>query len=181
MISKLRKYSAFTLVELLAVVFIISLFVLSATVNLYGVLNRNTFAAQAREFVSTMEMAAAAAAQSSRRYEVIIDLTEQFYVLREITSSDLSEILMEDIIVDNDFSVNCIALEVYFDDGDYTNEGRAKFRAGHSGWQYGGKIVLLGNDGREYSVLVNRISRTVKLEEGNSLMLEPRFEEEMLF
>ena len=164
---------AFTLTELIVVLLIIWLFVLLAVMNLSGLLIRNTFRARVQEFVSTMQMAANAAAESNRRYEVIIDLTEQSYVLRQITMPDLTQFLEEEIIVNNDFGDNCRVSYVFFDDGDYTNDGRAKFRAGHSGWQYGGKIVLLDENEQEYSVVVNRLSRVITLKEGDVELLVP--------
>ncbi len=171
----------FTLTETIVAVVIISLFVLLAQMSLLGVLRRGTFKAQVQEFVSTMQMAASAAAQSDRRYEVIVDLTEQSYLLRQITSPDLSDVLEEEIIVENDFSDNCWVAYVEFDDGDYTNEGRAKFRAGHAGWQYGGKIVLLDRAEQPYSVVVNRINRIITLREGDVELLMPRAKEDVPF
>ncbi len=177
----LNANPGFTLTESIVVVLIISLFVLMAMTNLFGLLGKNTFKAQAQELVSTMQMAASAAAQSDRRYEVIIDLTEQTYMLRQITTPDISEVLDEEIIVENDFSDNCSVVYVLFDDGEYTNEGRAKFRAGRSGWQYGGKIVLFDKNEQEYSVVVNRLNRIITLKEGDVELLMPRDKNEMLF
>jgi hypothetical protein len=117
--------------------------VLLAQVNFFSLLTKNTFKTQVQELVSAMQMAASAAAESNKRYEVIIDISEQGYVLREITSPDLSEILDDEIIVSQEFGPVCRIAYVLFDDGEYTNEGRAKFRAGRAGWQYGGRIVLL--------------------------------------
>ncbi|MCK4753394.1 MAG: prepilin-type N-terminal cleavage/methylation domain-containing protein [Planctomycetes bacterium] len=171
----------FTLTELLVVVMMISLFVLMAVVNLYGLLERNTFRAQAHEFVSTMQMAVAAAAESDRKYEVIIDITGQNYILRQITSTKLSVVLEEEIIVQNDYSENCRVAYVEFDDGEFTNESRAKFRASRSGWQYGGKIVLLDSHDKAYSVVVNRINRMVTLEEGEVALLTPKREDEVVY
>ncbi len=175
------RIQGFTLTETIVAVVIISLFVLLAQMSLLGVLRRGTFKAQARELVSTMQMAASAAAQSDRRYEVIIDLTEQSYLLRQITSPDLSEVLEEEIIVENDFSDNCWVAYVEFDDGDYTNEGQARFRAGHAGWQYGGKIVLLDRAEQPYSVVVNRINRIITLREGDVELLVPKAKNEVPF
>ncbi len=175
------KCSAFTLTELIVVVVLVSLFVLLAQMNLFGLLTRSKFKAQAQELVSTMQRAASAAAESDRRYEIIIDLAEQNYLLREITSPDLSEILEEEIISKQDFSENCRAVYVLFDDGDYTNEGRAKFRAGRSGWQYGGRIVLLDKDERPYSIVVNRLNRVVALKEGEVGLLLPKSKDEVPF
>jgi competence protein ComGC len=174
---------AFTLTELMVVLLIIWLFVLLVVMNLFGLLRKSTFRVQAQELVSTMQMAANAAAESDRRYEVIIDLTEQNYVLREITSPDLTQVLEEEIIVNNDLGDNCQVAYVLFDDGDYTDPEhmRAMFRAGHSGWQYGGKIVLLDEDEQPYSVVVNRISRTVTLKKGDVEISVPKAREDVLF
>ena len=181
---------AFTLTELVVVILIISLFVLLVMMNLFGLVRKNTFKVQANEFVTTMQMAASAAAESDRRYEVIIDLTEQSYMLRQITSPDLfADVLEEEIIVENNFGNNCWAEYILFDDFEitdresysFTNEGRAKFRAGRSGWQYGGVIVLLDEDDRPYTVVVNRISRVVTLKEGELEPLVPRGQDEMSF
>ncbi len=159
----------------------VSLFIFLAAPSLFGLLRRNTFRAQAQELVSTMRMAAAAAAQSDRRYEVIIDITEQSFLLREITSPDLQQVLEEEIIVENNFSDNCRVVYVWFDDGEDTNEGRARFRVGHSGWQFGGKIVLLDEDEQPYSVLVSRINRMIVLAEGDVELLEPKTRGELPF
>jgi len=175
------KHLAFTLTELVVVLVVFSMFVLLAQMHLLGLLRKNTFRAQVQELVSTMRMAAAAAAESDRRYEVIIDLTEQSFLLRQITSPDLSQVLEEEIIVAGDFSNNCRVVYVEFDDGDYTNEGRAKFRAGHSGWQYGGKIVLLDGHEQPYSVVVNRLNGIVRLEEGDAPLLVPKAKYEVPF
>jgi len=175
------RISGFTLTETIVAVVIISLFALLAQMSLLGVLRRSTFKAQAQELVSTMQMAASAAAESDRRYEVIIDLTEQSYLLRQITSPDLSEVLEEEIIVENGFGDNCWISYVEFDDGDYTNEGRAKFRAGHVGWQYGGKIVLHDRGEQPYSIVINRLNRIVTLKEGDVEILGPRAKEDVPF
>jgi len=177
----LNAKPGFTLTEVIVVVLMVSLFVLLAQIHLFGLLGKSTFKAQAQELVSAMQMAVGAAAESDRRYEVIIDLTEQGFLLRQITSPDLSQVLEEEIIVKNDFSDNCRIAYVEFDDGDYTNESRAKFRAGRSGWQYGGKIVLLDGNEQPYSVVVNRLNRIITLKEGDVELLVPRREDEVPF
>ena len=172
---------AYTFTELIVVIVIISLVVALAQRNLFGLLRKSTFRAQVQEFVSTMAMAATAAAESDKRYEVIVNLTEQSYLLRQITSPDLSEVLEEEIIVENDFGDNCQVIYVLFDDADYTDEGEAKFRAGHCGWQYGGKIVLFDEDDKAYSVVANRLNRTVTLKTGDVELLEPKTKDEVPF
>jgi prepilin-type N-terminal cleavage/methylation domain-containing protein len=179
--SARSRMRGFTLTELIMVVLIVSLLVLLALLNLSALLGRNTFRARVQELVSTMQMTASTAAESDRRYEVIIDITEQGYLLRQITTPDLSQVLEEEIIVENYLSDNCRVDYVLFDDGEYANEGSAKFRAGHSGWAYGGKIVLLDEDEQPYSVVVNRLNRTITLEEGDVELLEPKPKDELPF
>ena len=174
----------FTLTELVVVLVIISLFVILAVANFSGLLRKSAFRTQANELVSAMQMAASAAAESDRRYEVIIDIAEQSYTLRQITSPQLpSDVLEEEIIVENDFGSNCRVVYVLFDDLVSTDEEhqRAFFRAGHAGWQAGGKIVLLDQDEQPYSVVVNRLSRVVALRQGDVELLMPRREDEVPF
>ena len=182
-ISAHSRARAFTLTELVVVILVLSLFVVLTMMNLFGLLRKNTFKVQARQFVSTMQMAASAAAESERRYEVIIDLTEQSYTLRQITSPDLSQVLEEEIIVTNDFGANCQVFYVLFDDLMETDEDHqvAKFRAGHAGWQYGGKIVLLDEREQPYSVVVSRMSRVVTLKRGDVEFMLPKAKNEVLF
>lgn len=170
-----------TLIELLLALVLVVLFVGLAAPNLFGLLRKNTFRAGIRDFVSTMQKAVTAASESNRRYEVIIDIDEQTYLLRQITSSDLSQVLDEEIIIDNNFSEKCLVSYVFFDDGEFTNDGRAKFRAGHGGWQYGGKIVLLDEDDNPYTVVINRINRTIELHNGDIDIPLPKRQDEVFF
>lgn len=177
----LRSSRGFTFTELVVVIVILSLLVGLAQMHLLGALRKNTFKAQVQELISTMRMAVTAAAETDKRYEVIIDIAEQSFLLRQITSPDLSQVLEEEIIVEGNFSDSCRVIYVEFDDGDYTNESRAKFRAGRSGWQYGGKIVLLDESERPYSVVVNRLNRIINLAEGDVALLAPKPKEQVPF
>ena len=186
---KKSNRGGFTFVEMVIITVIVGLFAVLAQTHLLGLMRKTTFKAQVQEFISVMQMAATAAAESNKRYEVIIDLADQSYLFCEKTSADLSEVLEENIIVENHFGRNCRAVYVQFDDGDFTHDGRAKFRAGHAGWAYGGKIVLL-NVGNEqqyseseqpYSVVVNRLNRIVKLKEGDVDLLEPKRGDDLIF
>ncbi len=173
---------AFTLVELLVVLTLLSLLVALAQMNLFGVLRRNTFKAQVQDFVSTMQMAAARAAESGQRFEVIVDLPAQTYLLRELTGSDLeAKPLEEEIITQGEFRGNCRCAYVEFDDGTRTNADWAKFRAGHMGWQYGGKIVFLDESEQPYAVIVNRVTPIVQLLEGDPLVMTPKAKETVPF
>ena len=163
----------FTMAEMLVVIVILALLLLVTQMNVFTMLRRNTFKSQVQLLVSTMQSAITAAAQSDRRYEFIVDLTNQSFLLRQITTSDLSQVLDEEIIIDENLSENCKILRVEFDDGDFTYDGRAKFRAGHAGWAYGGKIVLVDQNDQEYSIVVTRMSRIVNLENGDYQLLKP--------
>lgn len=179
--STQSRNCGFTMIELMVVIVVVSMFVLFAQMHLFGLLRKNTFRAQVQELVSTMQMAAGAAAESDRRYEVIIDIPEQSYMLRQITTPDLTQVLEEEIIVEDSFSANCRVVYVQFDDGDFTSEDRAKFRAGHSGWAYGGKIVLLDEKERPYSIVVSRLNRMIALEQGDVELLWPKTKDEVPF
>ena len=178
-----RSRSGFTLIEMMVVVSILGLFVVWVSVNLFGAFHRHAFRATTQEFVSALQTAITAASESDRRYEVIIDLPQQTYLLREITSPDLSEVLDEEIILEGAFGSTCWADRVQFDDGTATQQNRAKFRAGHAGWQNGGKIVLLdrADNDHPYTVLVHRLNRVVELVEGDAELPMPQDQESMAF
>jgi prepilin-type N-terminal cleavage/methylation domain-containing protein len=174
----------FTMAELLVVIAIVSLFVLMAQIHLFGLLRKSTFRAQTQELVSTMQMAASAAAETGRRYEIIIDITEQGYELKELTGSEIyvdrPDETPGESIVQNNLTVNCRLVYVRFDDGIDTNT-KAWFRVGPSGWQNGGKIVLLDEKDQPYTIVVNRINRIVTLEDGDLELLEPKLKNDLPF
>jgi len=179
-----NRKRGFTMAELLVVLAVVSLFVLMAQIHLFGLLRKNTFRAQTQELVSTMQMAASAAAETGKRYEVIIDIMEQSYGLKEIAGSEIyvdrPDETPGEIIVQNNLTENCQLVYVWFDDGIDTNT-RAWFRVGPSGWQNGGKIILLDEKDQPYTIVVNRINRIVALEEGDIELLEPKPKDELPF
>ncbi|MBN1360777.1 MAG: prepilin-type N-terminal cleavage/methylation domain-containing protein [Sedimentisphaerales bacterium] len=176
-----RVGGAFTLIELLVVLSLLALFVLVAEVNLFGMLRKSEFRAQVQDFVTTMQLAASGAAETGRRYEVIVDIGQQSYLLRQITSSDLADVKEEEIIANDRFGDNCRVSYVEFDDGEFANEGEAKFRAGHAGWHYGGKIVFLDDAGVAHTVAVSRLTPIVELIDGDPELMKPKAKEEVPF
>lgn len=180
-VGRFSRCGGFTFIELVVVTAIVGMFVVLAQSRLFGLLRKNNFKSQVQEFISVVQMAAAAASESDRRYEVIVDIANQSFVLRQITSPDLSVVLEEEIMVDSQFNDNCRVVYVQFDDGDYTHEGQAKFRAGRSGWAYGGKVVLLDEKQQPYSVVINRLNRIIELKENDVELLEPKRPDEVLF
>ena len=167
--------------ELIIVMVVMSAFVMVVQLNLFGLLEKSKSRAQIQQLVSTMQMAASAAGQSDRRYEVIIDLEQQSYLLREITTPDLSVVLDQEIITQNNLGSNCKVVYVEFDDGQNTGSGKAKFRAGRSGWAYGGKIVIQDEQENTYSIVVNRLNRMIVLCDDNVELLEPKTRDEVIF
>jgi len=176
-----RRQRAFTLAESMVVIVIISLLVVLAATNLKGVITKNSFKSKVQGLVSAMEGASTAAGQSDKRYEVIIDIPQQSYLLREISTPDLSEVLEEEIIAEGDFGENCRVAYVLFDDGEFTNEDRAKFRASRSGWQNGGVIVLLDKDEQSWSIVIDRFSNVIGLQPGEAQIVWPRSRDELPF
>ncbi|MBN2315189.1 MAG: prepilin-type N-terminal cleavage/methylation domain-containing protein [Sedimentisphaerales bacterium] len=175
---------AFTLTELLVVLVIISLFVMLIQVHLFGLLRKNTFKAQTQELVSTIQMAARAAAETGERYEITIDIIQQSYELKHILGSEIyvdrPEETPGEVIVQNNLTNNCRLVYVWFDDGIDTNT-KAWFRVGPAGWQNGGKIVLHDEKEQPYSIVVNALNRIVTLEEGDIQLLEPKLKNELRF
>ena len=104
-------------------------------------------------------------------------------MLREITTGlvAVEDILDEEIITTGEFSDRFQVSYVLFDDGDWTNSKTAFFRVGKFGWQWGGKISLLDESGNEYTIVVNRLSRMIELNEGDTEIIKPRTADEMGF
>lgn len=171
------------LAEVIMVLFIISMITLIAMINLSGVLARDSFKSKAYDLVKLFQMAATSSAETGRRYEIIINFVQNSYVLREITTGlvAVEDIKEEEIIQTGQFSDRFQLYYVMFDDGDWTNEAPALFRVGKNGWQYGGKIVVTDEDGKEYSIVINRLSRMIDLFDGDAGILMPRSEDEMGF
>jgi hypothetical protein len=176
---------AFVLIEMILVVSILALFVVMVQTNLFGMMERSQSEANLQDFVSAMQMAASAAAESSRRYEMVIDFSEQTYLLHQVTSSDLDQVLDEEIIVQGQFSRSCRVVQIEFDFGTdadkFINQGKAMFVAGHAGWFYGGKIVFHDEKERPHTVLVSRITPIIEVVEGDPVLMAPRAKDEVPF
>ena len=177
--AELGRQRGFTLIELMVVLSLLALFVLVAQVNLFGALRRSSFDGQVQGFISVMQMAASGAAETGRRYEVIIDISDQSYLLRQITSSDLADVKDEEIIAEGKFNSSCLLSYVEFDDGEFTNDGQAKFRAGHAGWNYGGKVVFIDDGEHPHTVAVSRLTPIVELIDGDAELMKPKAPDEV--
>lgn len=184
-----RRIKAFTLIEAMVVMAIISLMIAIAAFNLMGPLHQSTFDASAQRMASIFQRAANASYRNGKRYEVMVDLIEQTYVLREISSNNLAEVLEEEVIDKRQLPESCYISYVEFDDpqediaqvDETTNSLIAKFRAGPAGWQYGGKIVLLDRNDNAYSILISTLSRVVSLRRGDVPILASKLKTEVPF
>ncbi len=169
--------------EMIVVIAVLCLSTFVVILNTFDWFGRNTFKSKVQEFISVMQLAADTAAQSEKRYEIIIDITEQSYLLREVTVPDLDYFSEEQIIRQGYFNENCRVDYCIFDDLVSTNKDQqiAKFRVGHAGWQNGAKIVLFDRHDQPWSVLISRLTGIVSLEKGDVELLLPKEENEMSF
>jgi len=176
---------AFILVEMLVALIIIGLMTTLAMINFSSAFTKAKFEREVNDFINVLKMAQNGAAESDKRYAVVLNFDEQSYTLRQFDSLSLDVIPEEDAIITTGyFTDECYLDWVLFDDFEYAIEETAfevRFYAGHSGWQYGGKIVLLDVDGNPYSVVVNRLSRVISLQPGDVEILEPQYPEDVLF
>ena len=174
------KAQGFTLAETMVVLVLVGLMVAIVQLNLFALMGRSHFKGAVQELIQTFQMAIKASVESDRRYEIIIDIDEQTYLLREITSSDLSEILEDEILLEASLPEACRVERVVFDDGQ-VGQQLAKFRIGNAGWAYGGSILLSDDEGNLYTLLVNRLNRMVELVEGEVEPLSRKDDLEMTF
>ena len=183
------KSAGLTLMEMLVVLGILGLLTGIAVFNFTGKAGKSSFINEATEIVNTFKRAQNAASQTGRRYAVVFDLVEQTYTLREV--EELSELDIdatvdeEKVLSVTQLSEKCWVDFITFDDmsdtrtrGDIEDQETftAHFIAGRYGWQNGGKIGLLDKDENPYSIIVNRLSKSILLEEGDIdiFFLEPK-------
>lgn len=180
------KHFGYVLLEVLIVIGLMA-FLLSLGVISYSALwGSRQFQHQAHELVNLFQMAQEASAQSDRRYAVILDFVEQKYVLRQFASLDLQTIPEEEAVIHTGYFTDRFQLDyVLYDDLEDTREKEnvteARFYAGRSGWQYGGKVVVRDGDGNPWSILISRMVQPVRLVEGDVPILLPQKPDEMRF
>ena len=183
-----RHVCGFTLIEMLVVIAIFSMIVALTSLALTGTAGKSAFRRQASEFIRVMTMAQNAAAESDRRYAVILNFDEQRYTMRqqfialEMSEVDLATVPYEENVITNgQFTEQCQLLYVHFDDlediSDSSTSAGVGFVAGHSGWEAGGKIVLLDRDGNPYSIIINRMSRIINMYAGEIMPGDAEFPE----
>ena len=171
----------FTLTEMMITLSVLALFIMLVNTTVLSRVQSYTFKSQIQDFISTLQMAVMSAAETGRRYEVIVDPVNQTYLLRQITTSDLADYLPEEVISDGEFGRACRVDKIAFDDGESTTQEPAKFRAGRRGWAYGGQIIFYDEDDRVFTVLINRLNRRIEIVEGQVELLSPQGPESLPF
>jgi Tfp pilus assembly protein FimT len=184
--GKQRFYAlsnAFVFIELILAITIISMITALSLIAFSAAFGKTKFQKQADSFINTLKMARTAAAESDKRYAVILDFDEGTYTFREYVTLAMDVLPYEQAILKTGlFTEQCQLDYVTFDDLTDTRDWnleeveyfRVVFFAGHSGWQNGGKIVLRDIDGNPYSVIVNRLTPVINLYAGDVEMLLPQ-------
>lgn len=189
-----KSNGGFVLIEMLMVVGLIGLMAAVVTLSFGAMWGNLRFKRQADQLVNTFQMAYNAAAESDRRYAVILDLIEQSFVLREFKSLDLETMNPDEAIIQTGVFSKALTIDyVLYDDGDFLSldeledetVAEARFLAGKSGWKYGGIVVLRDDDGMPWTVVIHRFARPVELFRGewdlDSLGIQPKYKEDVPF
>lgn len=169
-------------IELIAVLAIISLITAASVLSATAMFGRTKFDKQAHAFIKVLTLAQNAAAQSDRRYAVVIDFDEWTYEMRQFSTLDKDLIMETEPIIASGYFTDDFQLDfVQYDDGtdtrtfdiDQMEYFRIWLMAGHSGWQKGAKVVVRDRDGNPYSIVINRMSKVIVLKPGEVDMLAP--------
>lgn len=183
-----RVHCGFILIEVLLVVSLIGLMAGAAMISYSAMFGSMRFKREVSELVNVLQMAQDAAAQSDRRYEVILDRDLQGYVFREFKGYTF---LDEEMPLENPdveaIQKTFFSKAVYLYDVEYDyytqeeldalkeqNIEQFRFVTGRSGWQAGGKIVLLDEHDRPWTIVIHRVAKPVGLIEGEELIWLPQ-------
>ena len=166
-------FGGVVLTELLIVLAIITMLIGTAMFFVDGFYGNTKFHREAREFMNVLQFALNSAAESDQRYAVAINLDEESYSMHQFMTMNKDDIsAYEPIITKGKFKDTWFEYVIY-DDGDDSRspgEGQEAFRmwfmAGHAGWENGAIIVLSDVDENLYSVVLNRLNRTVSIYDG---------------
>ena len=174
------------LIEAMLAVGLIALMTAVAVISFGAMWGNLKFKSQAEELVNVFQMAQNAAGTTDRRYAVILDFSEQGFVLREFKSAELDVMPDEDAIIQTKYFSDALTLDyVLYDDLDDTRDAEnvteVRFLAGKSGWQYGGKVGLLDADGRPWTIVIHRFARPVELFKGEADIYLPQYKENVPF
>lgn len=178
--------SGHVLIELVMVLGLIAMMAGIAMVSFGALWGNLRFKRQAEELVNVFQMAQNAAAESDRRYAVILDFVEQKFVLREFKSLDLGTMDPDEAVIQTGYFSNALTLDyVLYDDLEDTRDmedvTEARFLAGKSGWQFGGKVVLLDEDGMPWTIVIHRFAKPPEMFKGEVEIYLPQDEKNVPF
>ncbi len=181
-----KRRRGYVLLEVLIVVGLMAFLLSLGVLGYSGLWGGRQFRHQAQELVNLFQMAREAAAQSDRRYAVVLDFVERKYVLRQFAALDLQTIPEDEAVIHTGYFTDRFQLDyVLYDDLEDTREKEnvteARFYAGRSGWQYGGKVVVRDEDGNPWSIVISRMVSPVRLVEGDVPILLPQKSDAMRF
>lgn len=178
----------FTLIEALMVVGLIGLIAGSAMIAHSAMWGNIRFKRQAQGLVDALQMAQDAAAQSDRRYEIVLDRDLQAYMFREFigfTILDEERPLEDDAVeaIQKTFFSSAVLLD--YVEYDYMTEEEERFMAeegteyfrfvtGRPGWQAGGRIVLIDSDDQPWTIMIHRFAKPVQLFKGDVPLWTPQ-------
>ena len=195
MMRAYRLSKGFILVEVLLVVGLIGLMAGVATISYSAMWGSLRFKREANELVNLLQMAQDAAAQSDRRYEIILDRDSQGYLFREF----IGFTILDDERPLEDNNVEAIqktffskAVYVEYVEYDFMTEEEEetlaeqdpsyfRFVTGRPGWQAGGRIVLLDDRDRPWTIVIHRFAKPVELFEGEVPIWLPQEAENVPF
>ncbi len=171
--SDFRRRPGLVLVEMLMVLAIIAMLTSLAMLGISAMAGKSKFMRRAENLAGVFQSAYIAAQETDRRYAVVLNLAEQRWVLRQFLTLDLQTLSDEEAILrSGTFDEHFQLAYVVYDDLDDTRQmgedvTEARFYAGHGGWQFGGKVVILDGEGNPWTILVYRAGRPVQLFEGD--------------
>lgn len=182
-VSTRKRSYGYSFMEMMVVLAIVGMIAATAMFSFIGKASSSSFTNEALEIINVLKTAQNAASQTGRKYAVVFDLDEQTYELRVVHQieelDDEFEIDEENVLSKVQLPERCWIDHVVFDDFTDTRViggNLVHFLAGRYGWQNGGKIGLLDLEGNPYSIIVNRLSKSIILEEGeiDTFFLEPK-------
>ena len=186
MSNKAVRRRGLVLIELLIVISLMALLMGVGMISFGAMWGNLKFRHQAQELVDVFQMAQDASAQSNRRYAVVLDFPNNEFRLREYAATDFETLSEGEAVIRTGYFTENFQLDyVLFDDLDDTRDDEvlydARFLAGRTGWQYGGKVVIRDGDGNPWTILISRIASPVQLVEGDVSFLMPRGQNELFF
>jgi len=161
---------------------IVAMMVGVAMIHLVPRAARSQFDREAQDFINTLRLAHDAAAQSDRRYAVLLDLDEGTYTLQPLVGMDADAVPVTEETIHTGYFTDDFRLDyVRFDDGQDTRDAetnatevyRIWLLVGRSGWQNTIQVGVLDRNDNPYTIVVNRLTGVITMYEGEYTIPEP--------